>query len=98
MFKSLIFGKHRKFAISFDLRGVLNFRRLYYTQDSIAITFHNDTEITMFRIWTSDTSINSPRQGEYICKAEEVDLSKRQGLVATELYLVHLGAILDLFA
>ena len=48
MFKSLIFGKHYKFAISFDLRGVLNFGRLYYTQDIIAITFHNGTEITMF--------------------------------------------------
>ena len=47
MFKSLIFGKHQKFAISFDLL-VLNFHPLYYTQDSIAITFHNGTEITMF--------------------------------------------------
>ena len=44
---SLIFGNHKKFAISFDLRGVLNFRHLYYTQDSIAITFHKGTEITV---------------------------------------------------
>ena len=68
----------------------------------MAITFHNGTEITMFPMRdldeSNDTWINSPRQGKYIFKVEEVDLSKRQGLVATELYSVHLGAILDLAA
>ena len=46
-FDSHIYEKNLKLAITFDLRGVLNFRRLYYTQDSMAITFNNGAEITM---------------------------------------------------
>ena len=50
---------NKKFAISFDLWGVLNFRHLYYTQDSIA-------EITMFPMrdldeWYIDQLILSRR-------------------------------------
>ncbi len=62
---SLIFGNHKNLRY-LDLRGVLNFRHLYYTEDSIAVTFQNGTEITMFPMrdldeWYIDQLISTRR-------------------------------------